>query len=50
MGMETAQQFSEHLLQNVTDELEATYPGGIERAKRELCRWLLRDEGEGKQE
>lgn len=41
---ETAQQFSEHLLQHVEDELEATYKGGVERAKWELCRWLLRDE------
>ncbi|AHI20650.1 hypothetical protein [Corynebacterium casei] len=41
---ETAQQFSEQLLQHVEDGLEATYTGGVERAKWELCRWLLRDE------
>lgn len=48
MDAKTAQQFSEYLLQNVEDQLEATYPGGIERAKQELCGWLLRDEVEGK--
>ncbi|MEY8578976.1 hypothetical protein AALI21_11825 [Corynebacteriaceae bacterium 6-324] len=48
MDEKTAQHFSEHLLQYVVDELEATYPGGIERAKQELCGWLLRDEVEGK--
>lgn len=48
MDEKTAQHFSEHLLQYVEDELEATYPGGIERAKQELCGWLLRDEVEGK--
>lgn len=43
---ETAHRFSEHFLQHVEDELEATYPGGIERARWELCRWLLQDEDE----
>ncbi|WP_313547761.1 hypothetical protein [Corynebacterium sp.] len=48
MDEKTAQHFSEHLLQYVEDEVEARYPGGIERAKQELCGWLLRDEVEGK--
>lgn len=46
MDSETAHRFSEHFLQHVEDELEATYPGGIERARWELCRWLLQDKDE----
>ncbi len=34
------QELAEVIFDSVSEELEANYPGGLERAKREFMEWL----------
>ncbi|MHB2253017.1 hypothetical protein [Corynebacterium aurimucosum] len=44
LSRERAELISEHIFSNVKLELEESYPGGVDRAQKELCGWLLSKE------
>lgn len=44
LSRERAELISERIFDSVKLELEESYPGGVDRAQRQLCGWLLREE------
>ncbi|MEO5305812.1 MULTISPECIES: hypothetical protein [Corynebacterium] len=44
LSRERAELISERIFDNVKLELEESYPGGVDRAQKELCGWLLCEE------
>ncbi|AJI78354.1 hypothetical protein [Corynebacterium singulare] len=44
LSRERAELISERIFNDVKIELEESYPGGVDRAQRQLCGWLLREE------
>lgn len=42
LSRERAELISERIFDNVKLELEESYPGGVDRAQKELCAWLRR--------
>ncbi|MCG7261823.1 hypothetical protein MHJ96_10995 [Corynebacterium aurimucosum] len=44
LSRERAELISERIFDNVKLELEESYPGGVDRAQKELCAWLLRED------
>ncbi len=44
LSRERAELLSEHIFSSVKLELEENYPGGVDRAQKELCGWLLSKE------
>ncbi|MGX4760765.1 hypothetical protein ACWJIK_01395 [Corynebacterium minutissimum] len=44
LSRERAELISERIFNDVKVELEESYPGGVDRAQRQLCGWLLREE------
>ncbi|MCG7230537.1 hypothetical protein [Corynebacterium minutissimum] len=44
LSRERAELISERIFNDVKFELEESYPGGVDRAQRQLCGWLLREE------
>ena len=46
LSRERADLISERIFDSVTLELEESYPGGVERAQKQLCAWLMNEAGE----
>ena len=44
LSRERAELISERIFNDVKVELEESYPGGVDRAQRQLCSWLLHEE------
>ncbi|WP_295806761.1 hypothetical protein [uncultured Corynebacterium sp.] len=44
LSRERAELISERIFDSVKLELEESYPGGVDRAHKELCGWLLRED------
>lgn len=44
LSRERAELISERIFDSVKLELEESYPGGVDRAQKELCGWLLHEE------
>ena len=42
LSRERAELISERIFDSVKLELEESYPGGVDRAQKELCAWLRR--------
>lgn len=42
LSRERAELISERIFDDVKLELEESYPGGVDRAQKELCAWLRR--------
>ncbi|MDK8763399.1 hypothetical protein QP922_06135 [Corynebacterium sp. MSK218] len=44
LSRERAELISERIFNDVKFELAESYPGGVDRAQRQLCGWLLRED------
>ena len=46
LSRERAELISERIFDNVKIELEESYPGGVDRAQKKLCAWLLGEDAD----